>query len=56
MLRWLEFSLDKAVLRFMDVLSEETDTHIFSYSNLLTRDIKRRIQAEECKIKRILSE
>lgn len=43
MLRWFEFFLDKVVLRFMDVLSEEIDIYIFSYSNLLIRDIKRRI-------------
>lgn len=50
MLWLLEFSLDKAVLQFMDVLGEQTDTHIFGYSNLLNRD-KGRIQAEECKFK-----
>lgn len=51
MLCLLEFSLDKAFLQFMDVLGEQTDTHIFSYSNLLNRDKGRRIQAEECKFK-----
>lgn len=51
MLWLLEFSLDKAVLQFMDVLGEQTDTHIFGYSNLLNRDKGRRIQAEECKFK-----
>lgn len=51
MLRLLEFSLDRAALGLRDELGEETDAHIFGYSNLSTRDTERRFEKEECKIK-----
>lgn len=55
MRRLLEFSLDKAALRFMDVLGEETETRIFSYSNRFARDTERRIKAEEYEVKNCIS-
>lgn len=44
MLRLLEFSLDRAALGLGDELGEETDAHIFGYSNLSTRDTEKRIE------------